>query len=130
MSEWLYIRPPTAKACRAIDAANEESAAFFRLPADAKAGYRRAAAAAGGALPNQPQPQQQQSGDRVLATAGVGYLQGPTREWLHLAADDSTLAAMRWPSDSLRSAVLALLALCGRGAAHPGRGRAHHARGG
>ena len=119
--------PPAAKACRAIDAANEASAAFFRLPAEAKAGYRRAAAAAGGQL---PQTQPQQFGDRVLATAGVGYLQGPTREWLHLAADDPTMAAMRWPSDSLRSAVLALLALCGRGAAHPGRGRAHHARGG
>ena len=101
---WCLLRP-TPGECQAIDAANDDAAEFFALPAPRKAS-RAAAAAAPGAAAAAAAP-----GRRRVATGGVGFLTGPTREWFHLAADDATLEATRWPSAALQQSTLRLLAI-------------------
>ena len=103
---WCLLRP-TPGECQAIDEAIEAAAAFFAQSTTLKASTRRAAAGAGAAAgASAAAPDRQR-----VATGGVGFLAGPTREWFHLAADDATLAAMRWPSAALRRASLRLLGI-------------------
>ena len=98
---WCVLKlPPEAQ--RTVEVANDEAAAFFAQGEGYKARFRRAAEEGGG---------EDGEGELRVKTGGVGFLQGPTREWLHLAADDRTLASMRWPSAALRDAVIALLTL-------------------
>ena len=101
---WCVLKlPPEAQ--RTVEVANDEATAFFAQAEGYKARFRRAAEEGGG------DDGEGELGGRRVKTGGVGYLQGGTREWLHLAADDRTLASMRWPSAALRDAALALLAL-------------------
>jgi isopenicillin N synthase-like dioxygenase len=102
----------TPDECRSIDAANRAAAEFFVQPMQAKTSMRRAASTVGGALP----PPAGDGASTVparprVATGGVGFLTGRTREWFHLAADDETLSAMRWPSAVLQATTLRLLGI-------------------
>lgn len=98
--------PLTAEQCDIIETANCCAAEFFALALAAKRSHRRAAGASSGNPGAGPR-----GGARTVATAGVGYLSTPAREWFHLAADPGALAKTRWPSEAFQQAILQLLRL-------------------
>jgi hypothetical protein len=110
---WCLLSPSPEQR-DAIEAANRCAAEFFAQPLAAKRSLRRAADTAaaqpetGSTVcppPRQPDPTRA----RQVATAGVGFLSSPAREWFHLAADPAALSQMRWPSEAFQRATLRLL---------------------
>jgi isopenicillin N synthase-like dioxygenase len=99
----------TEQQCDVIEAANGCAAEFFALPLAAKRSLRRAAACSDQSSYVNVQGEPSAGKARAVATAGVGFLSSPAREWFHLAADPATLGKMRWPSEAFGQAMLQLL---------------------
>lgn len=91
-----------------VKTANSCAAEFFELPLADKRSFRHAAASCSEQCVNvHGQPSARKA--RAVATAGVGFLSSPAREWFHLAADPATLGQMQWPSEAFEQAILQLL---------------------
>lgn len=101
---WCML-PLTAEQCDIIETANCCAAEFFALTLAAKRSHRHAAG------PDNPGMRLSPREARMVATAGVGYLSTPAREWFHLATDPAALAKTRWPSKAFQQAMLHLLRL-------------------
>ena len=84
----------------AVQEATAQFNQFFLSPFGHKEKFRRCA---GRSFENRKHKRGCSASSRVLPTAGVGFLSGPTRQWFHLVA--GAMEGMSWP-EALQPAIV------------------------